>query len=204
MKITEIVKFLKNDIEPIEDQVSGLGYRVSAYLKDGTYLPCVMFRNPEKTVKNAIERLQQEKPGDSIFAKSYRVDGYHEMVKLYTTGGNTVNDYDIAKVENCPFAFSKEILSSIQGETTMGWTGFVAKMKDGKFFGFGSGFLFDFFQLPDGYKASDIDEILNHSYISKNGEVKTHEVPFFEPPPDYDSDSIYRERPYFECYIDFL
>ena len=204
MNTTEIVRFLKRKVEPLGDDFYGLGYRASAYLNDGTHLPCVMFRNPEKKVNQAIKRLKEERAGASIFAASSGVDGYRNMVKLYATSGNTVNDYDIARVEKSPFAFPKEILSTIQGETTMGWTGFAAKMKDGKIFGYGTSFLFEFFQLPEGYDSNDIEKIINHSYVSQTGELKSHVVPFLEPPSDYDRNSVYRERPYFECHIDAL
>jgi hypothetical protein len=202
MKNTEIIQFLKDNIEPLEREFEGKQYRCSAYLKDGTYLPCVVFQNPEPTVKQAIKRLKEERTGKSIFAKSSGFDGYRDMVKLYTTGGNKVNEYDIDRVEISPFAFPKNILSGIRGETTMSWTGFGVKMKDGKEFGFGTSFLFEFFQMPDGYVANDIDEILNHRYMSTSGELKEHKVPFMEWPSDYDEKAIYRERQYFKCYLE--
>nr|WP_299167677.1 hypothetical protein [uncultured Allomuricauda sp.] len=202
MKNTEIIQFLKDNIEPLEREFEGKLYRCSAHLKDGTYLPCVVFQNPEPTVNRAIKRLKEERTGKSIFAKSSGVDGYRDMVKLYTTGGNKVNEYDIVRVEISPFAFPKNILSAIRGETTMSWTGFGVKMKDGKEFGFGTSFLFEFFQMPDGYVANDIDEILNHRYMSISGELKEHKVPFMEWPNDYDEKAIYRERQYFKCYLE--
>jgi len=58
----EIISFLKNNIEPLEDGFYGAGYRAATYLKDGTYLPCVIFRNTKKTVDLAIKRLKKNKP----------------------------------------------------------------------------------------------------------------------------------------------
>ena len=202
MKNTEIIQFLKENVEPLERELEGKQYRCSAYLKDGTYLPCVIFQNPEPTVNQAIKRLKEERTGKSIFAKSSGFDGYKDMVKLYTTGGNKINDYDIDRVELSPFAFPKNILSEIHGETTMSWTGFGARMTDGKEFAFGTTFLFEFFQMPDGYTANDVDKILNHRYMSTSGELKEHKVPFLEWPDDYDEKEIYRERPFFKCYIE--
>lgn len=115
-----------------------------------------------------------------------------------------MNEYDIKKIEVSPFAFRENILSQIQGETTMSWTGFCAKMNDGKIFGFGTRFLFDFFQMPEGYTSSDISEIISHSYISLSGEVKNHKVPFAKWPTDYDIKAVHREKPFFECYIEGL
>ncbi len=202
MNNTEIIQFLKENVEPLEREFEGKQYRCSAYLKDGTYLPCVIFQNPEPTINQAIKRLKEEKTGKSIFTKSSGFDGYRDMVKLYATGGNKINDYDIERVELSPFALPKNILSEIRGETTMSWTGFGAIMKDGKEFAFGTTFLFEFFQMPDGYTANDIDKIVNHRYMSTSGELKEHKVPFMEWPEDYDEKAVYRERQFFQCYMD--
>ena len=204
MTNSQIIEFLKSEIEPLEDQFLGLGYRASVYLNDGTYLPAVLFRNPIKKVEQAILRFKQEKTGKGIMNWGKEKDAYNEIVKLFVTKGNKINDYDIEKVERSPFAFSKEILSQIKGETTMAWTGFVVKMRDGKCFGFGTSFLFQFFQIPNGYTSDDISEIINHSYISESGEVKSHKVPFMKRPDDYNMEVINRERPFFECYIEGL
>jgi len=201
-KIEVIIKFLKNNIEPIEDSFYGYGYRASAYLVDGTFLPCVIFRNPTKIIELAIKRFNDEQSGKSIYKNSS--NGYQEIVKNFVSKGNCVNDYDIARVEKSKFAFPLSILKQIKGETTMSWTGFAIKMKDGKYFGFGTTFLMDFFQMPENYSVSDIDEIINHSYVLKTGELRSHKVPFFTPPDDYNDAVIYRERPFFECYIDDL
>ncbi len=45
-----IIKFLKDNIEPLEDNTYGLGYRASVFLTDRTFLPCVIFRNPRTIV----------------------------------------------------------------------------------------------------------------------------------------------------------
>lgn len=204
MTSVEIIEFLKSEIEPIEDQSLGFGYRASVYLKDGTYLPAVVFRNPKLNTDLAIKRFKEEKSGKGIINWGKGKDAYREIVKLFVTGGNRISDYNIEKVQKSPFAFPKEILKTIRGETTMAWTGFAAKMKDGEIFGFGTSFLMDFFQMPEGYQATDIEEIINHSYISKTGELKSHKVPFHDRPDDYDEQALFRERPYFECYLEGL
>ncbi len=198
----KIIKFLKDNIEPIEDNIYGLGYRASANLTDGTYLPCVIFRNPKSTVNLALRRFKEEQKGKGIFGKS--AASYFKIVEHFVTSGNRINDYDIDKVEKSKYAFPISILRQIRGETTMGWTGFAAKMKDGNYFGFGTRFLTEFFQMPDNYSTDDIIEIVNHSYVLKNGEIRSHKVPFSNWPDDYEKNLIYRERPYFICYIENL
>ncbi len=199
----EIIKFLKDNVEPLEDSAYGVGYRASVYLTDGTFLPCVIFRNPKTVVNLAIRRFKEEQKGNGIFNKSSGV-GYYEIVKNFVTNGNCVNDYDIASVEKSQYAFPIPIMKQIRGETSMGWTGFAAKMKDGKFFGFGTRFSVEFFRMPDNYSTSDIEEIVNHSYVLDTGELRPHRVPFLKYPDDYDRAVVYRERPFFECFVDNL
>jgi hypothetical protein len=197
-----IIRFLKDNIEPLEDNVYGLSYRASAYMIDGTYLPCVIFRNPKSTVNLALRRFKEEQKGKGFFGTSSA--SYFKVVEHFVTSGNRINDYDISKVEKSKFAFPVSTLKQIRGETTMGWTGFAAKMKDGKHIGFGTSFLTEFFQMPDNYSPDDIAEIINHSYVLKNGGIRSYKVPFLNPPDDCEEAEIYRERPFFICYLDNL
>lgn len=197
----DIIQFLKANIQPQSDTSFGDGYRASVTLTDGLYLPCVMFRNSTDIVDLAVRRFKEEQSGKSIFSKSSGL-GYTEIVKTFVASGNCINHYDIAKVDKSDFAFSQQTLGKIRGETKMGWTGFVAKMKDGKQFAFGTSFLFAFFDMPKGYSVDDIVEIINHSYIDKNGNLKSYHSPGVY--DEFDRDMVYRERPYFECYLDNL
>lgn len=200
----DIIKYLKNNIEPLEDSFYGQGYRASVYLRDGTYLPCVIFRNSSKIVNLAIKRFKEEKQGNGIFSKSSGM-GYYNIVKTFVAKGNCINEYDIAKINKSPYAFPIPILKQIQGETAMSWTCFVSKMKDGMNVGFGTTFYTEFFDIPDGYSVDDIVEIINHSYISESGQVyKWHEHSPLSSPSNFDKIFFYRERPFFECYLDNL
>lgn len=192
----EIIAFLKENIEPIEDSIYGSAYRTSAYLTDGTLLPCVTFRRSDKLVDQAIKRFTEE---ESISATNF---GYYNTVKSFVTTGNCINYYDIAKIEVSKYAFPVNILKQIKGETTMGWTGFVARMKDNKLHSFGTGFNFEYFNMPEGYTSSDIVEIINHSYIDKYGELKSHRSPDIH--NTYSKEIVFRSKPFFECYIDDL
>lgn len=198
----DIIKFLKDNIEPLEDRSYGLGYRGSAYLTDGTFLPCVIFRNSKTVVNLAIRRFKEEQSGKGIFNRSGL--GYFNIVKSFVASGNCINDYDIDRIEKSKFAFPLTIQQQIKGETTMGWTGFAAKMKDGKFFGFGTSFNCEFFQMPEGYSTEDIEEIINHSYVLKSGELRSHREGHLTRPEEYKDAIVYRERPFFECFIDNL
>ena len=197
----DIVKFLKENVEPLNDSIYGVGYRASIYLTDGTYLPCVIFRNPGKLTSLAIRRFKEEKGG--LFSKPKTGIGYYNIIKNFVASGNRINYYDIAKVEISRFALSHDILKEIKGETTMGWTGFVLKMKDGKSFSFGTKFRIEFFDIPKGYEASDIVSVINHSYLNDNGELKNYRSGgnFRN---DINMNTVFRDKPYFECFIDGL
>lgn len=199
----KIIKFLKENIEPLDNNSYGLGYRASVYLRDGTYLPCVIFRNPSKIVNLAIKRFKEGRTGNGIFNKISGV-GYYDIVKSFVTKGNCLNEYDIAEIEKSPYAIPISIVRQIQGETTMGWTCFVGKMKDDVTFGFGTTFHTEFFDMPDGYSVNDIVEIVKHSYICESGQMYTYRESPFMNPDDYNKIIVYRERHFFECYIDNL
>ncbi len=196
----DIIKYLKESSEPINGRY-GIAYLASTYLVDGTFLPCVAFCNSEPIVNLAIRRFKEEQAGKGVFGNSKMA--YYQIVKTFVAGGNCINAYDISKVEKSRFAFSQRVLCQIHGETTMGWTGFVGKMKDGACFGFGSTFNFEFFEMPDGYQADDITEIINHSYIDNAGEIKSYHSVALES-IDATRLNVYRERPFFTCYLDGL
>jgi hypothetical protein len=197
----DIIKFLKTNIQPLSNSIYGSGYRASVVLTDNLYLPCVMFRNPTAIIDLAIRRFKEEQSGKSVFSKSSGL-GYREIIKTFVANGNCINYYDIAKVDKSDFAFPESTLRQIRGETKMAWTGFVAVMKDGKKFAFGTSFLFEFFDMPQGYTPNDIIEIINHSYLDKENNLKSYNSSDIY--DEFDKTLVYRERPYFECYIDNL
>jgi hypothetical protein len=95
-------------------------------------------------------------------------------------------------VDVSPYAWPLELLKQIHGETTMGWTSFTAKMTDGNIFAFGTGFNFEFFDLPKGYAHTDIAEIHSGMIVDADGTERpfTHE---------WDG-MCYRDKPFFNCY----
>ncbi|WP_348081053.1 hypothetical protein [Mucilaginibacter sp.] len=151
----------------------------------------------------AIRRFSEEQKGWGIFRNS-SPKRYPDIVKTFVTSGNCINCYDIARVEKSRFAIPERLMRQIEGETTMGWTGFAAKMKDGKCFGFGTNFRFEFFDLPDGYNMADVEEIISHSYVLDTGEVCSHQIAFSKHPQNYDKAVIYREKVFFECFLNGL
>ncbi|ROH86524.1 hypothetical protein ED208_15950 [Stagnimonas aquatica] len=196
-----ILDFLKSGIEPFPDPTYGEGYRCSAYLKDGTFLPCVMLRKASPVVELAIRRFDQERKGKGIFG-SRKSDGYESIVKNFVASGNRVNHYDIERVEPSRFAIPLSLLKQVEGETTMAWTGFVFEMHDGKLFSYGTSFGVEFFGLPNGYGFENVVSVHNHSYVSPNGALCSLAQGMGAQPNDYNRSLVIRERPYFVCHYD--
>jgi hypothetical protein len=194
-----ILEYLKSGIEPFPDSIYGDGYRCSAYLKDGTFLQCVMLRKSGPVAELAIRRFEQEKKGKGILGSR---NGYESIVKTFVASGNRVNHYDIERVEPSRFAIPLPLLKKIEGETTMAWTGFVFEMHDGKLFSYGTSFGVEFFGLPDGYGFEDVVAVHNHAYVSPSGQLSSLAQGMAAVPTDYDRAQIFRERPYFVCYYD--
>ena len=194
-----IQEFLKSGVEALPNSTYGEGYRCSAYLSDGTYLPCVMLRKNDLVAALAIRRFEQEKHGKGIFKSA---NGYTEIVKNFVASGNRVNYYDLSKIEFSRYAIPVSLLKQIEGETSMGWTGFVFEMKDGKLLSYGTTFGMEFFDMPSGYEFGDVVKVRNHSYVCPNGELKSLKHGMPKPEIDYDRKTVLRERPYFICYHD--
>lgn len=178
MKEDEIIYWVRHNIKPIADLCGKNAFRCAAYMKDGLYLPCVLFCEAQAHTNLAISRFEELRKWR--IAKSIPSD-YSMVVKSFVTSGNSVNLYDLDRVEASPFAIPVERLMEVRGETSMGWTAFAAIMDDGKEFSFGTGFLNEFFNMPDGYVPDRIKQIIPH-----RNEVKP----------------VYREKPFFTCFID--
>jgi len=188
-------------IDPIQDSIYGVGYRCSVYLRDGTYLPCVILRQAGALTQLAIKRFEDEKRGKGVFGVGGAA-AYERIVRHFVATGNRISGHDVAAVEPSRFAIPQELLNQLEGETTMSWTGFVLEMADRKLFSFGTTFLTEFFHLPDGYEFGDVVRVHNHSYVSPSGELRSLEQGMAPFPADYDSSLILRERQYFVCHYD--
>jgi hypothetical protein len=182
MRREDIVAFVKREVEPLPASAPyGERYRVSATLTDGTRLPCVVVERASFAVELAIRRFEESRNSDDPYM------GYQALVRSFVTQGNTVNDYDLRELSLSPFAIPLARAREIGGETSMSWTEFYATMRDGREFRFGTSFLMEFFGMPEGYTASNITKIVP---------AVRGEKPRIE--------RIYRERPFFTCFVEGL
>jgi hypothetical protein len=187
-----------SNVEPIIDSIYGPRYRCSLTLKDGTHLPCAILQSKNKLVELARRRLNEEMSGKGRIVAD---DSYGLVLSSFVAGGNKVNHYDVGSALPSKYAPPISLLQQIHGETTMSWTGWVFEMKDGKLFSYGSSFLMEFFNLPEGYTFDDVAKIHNHSFVSKDGSLMNLQRGG-RLPVDYRLGNIFRERMFFTCYID--
>lgn len=181
-----IAAFAKSNCDQIRGPANHPAYRCAAYLTDGVYLPCVLIASKPEWVKLALRRFDETATDQRrIFGRRRFGHGfdYASIVEVFVAAGNRVNTYDISRLELSPYAIPYERLLDIKSETSMSWTQFVGVMRDGREFSFGTTFLTEFFDMPRGYTASDIAAIRPHE--RQDGD-------------------LFRERPFFTCFIDGL
>jgi len=197
-----IIRFLKDNIEPYDDELYGLCYRASAYLTDGTYLPCVIFRNRESRVNYANKVIRNRQINKWFSSKSVK-NSNDRIYEGLVVGDNQISFEDINKVEKCKYAFPCSLLKQI-GEIALFFVrGFVAKMKDGKYVGFRTDARTEFFDMPDEYSGDDIIEIINDCYVYENGQIKIRKQKELDDNEVFYKDAdLYREKPFFICYFD--
>lgn len=193
------LEYINSGAEPWPDRTYGEGYRCSAYLKDGTYLPCVMLRRSAPVTALAMRRFEEGKKNEGTFWSANR---YEEIVKTFVATGNRVNGYDIDRLEPSRFAIPLSLLRRSECETTMSWTGFVLEMRDGKLLPFGTTFLAPFFNIPKACSFEEAVALHNHSYVSTSGDLRPLSEDMTCLPPDYDASRVIHERSYFTCYFD--
>jgi hypothetical protein len=187
-------------VEPIPDSIYGPRYRCSLSLKDGTEIPCAVLQSKAKLIELAKRRIKEEMSGHGKIAGP---DPYGQILSSFVARGNCVNDYDVASVAPSRYAIPLSLLNQIHGETTMGWTGWVFEMKDGSRFAYGSSFLMEFFDVPEGQGFDDVAKVHNHSFLSPNGKLVSLEQGS-RLPSNYSPEKIFRERIFFTCYIEGL
>ncbi len=193
MRNDELIRVLRGEFSDMTDGKERPTFRCSAYLKDGLYLPCVSFEASEDRLALALRRFDetradQQKPlwkGPKKFGKGLQ---YQDVVKSFVCSKSSVEWHHVARIERSPFALAHERLVEVKGETSMSWTQFTGRMSDGAEFEFGTLWSQEFFAMPDGYSAADVVKI----------------IPAERGTRPKDGQTIYRERPFFTCYLDGL
>ena len=196
----DFVRQIVRSVEPLDDPVLGPRYRCSVTLKDGFVIPCVSLQSRKRLVDLAKRRIREEM-GDGRRLGGY--DPYGQIVSSFAASGNRIADYDVATAEPSPYAIPPSLLSQIEGETTMGWTGWVFRMTDGASFSFGSDYSMDFINMPENYSFSDVAQVFNHSFANAAGKVISFKQAG-SPPERYNRNAVFHARSSFVCAVDGL
>jgi hypothetical protein len=179
----EFCKFLKGEIEPILfGELKETAYRASVYLLDNTYIPCVLFRNSYSQADRAIrefESVRKHPPTD-------RSINYRSYVRAFTTGDNIIASDIISKIETSPYAIPVSCYNQLASmmEIEYGGVSFQGRMDDDKKFDFFIDSNIEFIEMPKGYVASQIVEIIPHARLDDFKDLK--------------------EKFYFNCYLDCI
>jgi hypothetical protein len=161
-KEEEFYKFLEKEIEPISfGELKETAYRASVYLLDNTYIPCVLFRNSYAQTDRAIRTFDETRnkiPADPRI-------GYRQHVRAFTTGDNIIASDIISRIEKSPFAISTACYLELSAmmELEGGGISFLGKMKDGQKFNYFIDSDVEFIEMPNGYVASQLIEIIPHT-----------------------------------------
>jgi hypothetical protein len=179
----EFCKYLEKEIEPISyGEFNETAYRASVYLLDNTYIPCVLFRNSYAQADRAIREFE-------IVRNSPPVDdriNYRSYVRAFTTGDNIIASNIISKIENSPYAIPISCYNQLAAMMKIenGGLSFLGRMNDGKKFDFFIDSDIEFIDMPDGYVASQLAEIIPHARREDFKDLK--------------------EKFYFNCYLDCI
>jgi len=204
---TNILEYIDKKVGRFPDSVFGEGARCSAYLKDGTYLPCVLMRDWNKVVSLFLKRLNQEKSGIGVFGKNQEL-AEETLIRFFMSNQNIVKLSDIDRVEPSPYAIPRSMVEELNLETpsrlsrkTTG--GFALQMNDGQVFYYRNiGLHQEFYDIPKGYRFSDVEKFHKVAvYIKINREVEAR--------IENENESVrlipdvwFTHKPFFVCYTD--
>jgi len=180
MEQKEIIRWIRTEQEPVPDLCGRNAYRSAAYLKDGVHLPCVLLREARAHTELALARFEESRKGGVADPRNLS-DHYPNVVKHFVTEGNQVDLYDIARIEPSPYAIPFSLLSQMGDETSMGWTQFAVLLDEGTEVSFGTSYLNEFFDIPEGFSWDRVTKVVPHRSRTK---------------------PVYRERPFFTCFVD--
>lgn len=170
-------------IEEVPSEFGGRGHRCAAWLRDGTYLPCVFMRRIGPYADRLCEIVDEEFRGQGAYRLT--ANPVREALKVQFAGSNHVTLHDIDRIEPSPFALPMKLLTQVSGETAMSLWLFLLEADDGRRFSFTGSHLAEllFFDLPEGLHFTNFVKVL-------------------PPPRGRSSKPPLHARPYFTCLVD--
>ena len=117
MDVSQIADWARAHGAEIPDMFSRRSFRGAARLTDGTYLPCVQFREDQPYIQLALDRFEESKTSGVTDPNNLKPGYYPSVVRSFVTTGNHLNYYDIAELEISPFAIPLERVREIGKES---------------------------------------------------------------------------------------
>lgn len=182
-----IPKLIQAGIEEVPEEFGGPGYRCAVWLKDGTYLPCVFVQKIGPIADRLRDLVNDEFQRNGQY-DARTCDPVREFLKSRLSTGIQIPAYEIERVEPSRFAIPISLLAQVTGETAMSLWVFFLETADRRRFEFSGAHLCSmlFFGLPDGVEFTDFNAVRNF----KRGQ----RLPKCE--------ASFRERAFFDCYVD--
>jgi hypothetical protein len=153
------------------DTLSRRCFRCSARLLDGTYLPCLVLREAAAEVEMVLSgwrasRLAEPPSSDEVYESNF---------KAIAVGGSRVSLEQIRELETSPYAISWDLLQTLPGEVDWHLLTFTGVMDDGARFLFHTSMTVAFFEMPEGYSAQRVRQVIpaaggiEHAYREREG-----------------------------------
>jgi hypothetical protein len=156
-----IQELIQAGIEEVPAEFGGPGYRCAAWLKDGTYLPCVFVQRIGPSADRLRKVIDEELRGQG----SYKLfpDPVREQLKWQLCHPNQIAAYQIDRVEPSPFAIPISLLEQVRGEVASYLWLFALETVSGRRFQFAGQdpSTMIFFELPADIQFSDFVRVIN-------------------------------------------
>jgi len=204
---TKVLEYIENRVDRFPDPTFGEGARCSVYLKDGTYLPCVLLRDWQKAVSLFMARLDQEGSGRAVLAEIKDI-AEQSLVRFFITNQNIVKLSDIASIEVSPYAiphsFLRELdLNSDNKLLPKNTLSFVLEMNDDQLFLYENRALNqEFYDLPSGYSFSDVKKVHKSAYKHPDGLVRRVPITYKDEQIKFMPEESFTQKPFFVCYTE--
>lgn len=182
-----IPTLIQSGIEEVPEAFGGPGYRCAAWLKDGTFLPCVFVQKIGPSADQLCKVIDEELRGEGGY-DPLTCDPVREHLKWQLCYPNQIAAHLIERVEPSPFAIPMLLLEQITGEVASYVWLFALETASGHRFRFSgqapSSMIF--FELPDEVSFSDFVKVINPNARKSLPRCK----------------ATLHERVFFNCYVD--
>jgi hypothetical protein len=182
-----IPTLIQAGIEEMPEEFGGPGYRCAAWLRDGTYLPCVFVQRIVRSADQLRKSIGDELRGEGQYDPR-TCDPVRQLLKWHLCCPTQIAAHLVERVEPSPFAIPISLLKQVTGEVASYVWLFALETAGGRRFEFSgqdpSSMIF--FELPENVSFSDFVTVINPNARGSLPRCET----------------TLRERVFFNCYVD--